>query len=90
MPWARQATLREVEARNHVFEKVLIAEARLIRGTVIRGIVTAFEWMRRSPRTFPLEILEDEAEALRFLNEHLTKDQAARSLPAGPVSRRNL
>ncbi len=73
---ARQVTLREVEARTHVFDKMLIAEARVVSGSVVRGIVTAFEWMRRRPRSFPLEVMEDEKAALRWLNEHLAADGA--------------
>ena len=71
---ARQVTLREVEARMHVFDKMLIAEARVVSGSVVRGIVTAFEWMRRRPRSFPLEVMEDEKAALRWLDEKLAAD----------------
>ena len=68
---ARQVTLREVEKRNATFERTLIAEARLVSGSLVRGIVTAFEWMRRAPRHFPLEVMEDEKEALRWLHAKL-------------------
>jgi hypothetical protein len=81
---ARQVTLREVESRQPLFDKLLIAEARIVSGSIVRGIVTAFEWMRKRPRAYPLEVLEDEKEGLRWLNEKLEAE--GRSLP--PVSMR--
>ena len=78
---ARQATLREVEARSEIFERTLIAEVRLVRGSLVRGIVTAFEWMRRGPRGFPMEVMESEREALRWLDEKLAADRRSHPPP---------
>jgi hypothetical protein len=82
---ARQVTLREVEARMPTVERVMIAEAILVSGRIVRGIVTAFEWMRKKPRTFPLEIMEDEDEAIAWLTQQLEAD--GRSLPPRRPSR---
>ncbi len=72
---ARRALMKEVAARQPLVGKRLVAEARMVSGPVVRGIVTAFEWLRPTPRTAPLYICENEVEAIHWLRPFL--DQIA-------------
>jgi hypothetical protein len=76
-PLLRQAASREAGARKAVVSRTVIAEAVLVTGPVVRGFVTAFEWMRPSARTFPLLVTESEKEARTWLAARLREDAKA-------------
>ncbi len=79
---ARRALMKEVAARQELVGTLLVAEARIVSGSVVRGLITAFEWIRPQPRVAPLYVCENEVEAIHWLRPFL--DQiAAGQTPGG-------
>ena len=77
----RRALMKEVAQRQPLVGKLLVAEARMVSGTVVRGIVTAFEWLRPSPRTAPLYTCENEVEAFHWLRPFLDSMSSQKAKP---------
>jgi hypothetical protein len=68
---ARRALMKEVSARQPLIGKLLVAEARIVSSPVVRGLISAFEWTRPTPRTAPFHVCENEIEARDWLRPYL-------------------
>jgi hypothetical protein len=77
----RKRVAEEVEKRRDAFERLLIAEVRVITSPLVRGVVTAFDWIVGSTFSRPVQNVATIAEAEAFLAE------AMRRRGLGPRSR---
>jgi hypothetical protein len=64
-----------VEARRGAFEAQLIAEARVVPNTLLRHVVTAFDWVQGVTFKRPLRNVESYAQAETWLREQLAQEQ---------------
>jgi len=87
----RRMAAEQVERRRAAFEKSLIVEARVVSGVVVRGIVTAFDWIIGASFSRPLANFDDWGDAERFVARYLPVREASAGRPgtAGPASRRD-
>ena len=81
---ARRALMKEVAARQPLIGKRLVAEARIVASPVIRGLISAFEWTRPTPRTAPFFVCENEVEARAWLRPYLEQITATTLQNAKP------
>jgi hypothetical protein len=63
----RRCAGEEVTKRAELFNRYTLAEARVVDNAVVRGLVTAFDWVTRSTLTVPTTIVATVAEAERWL-----------------------
>lgn len=76
-PAIRRAAIEEVESRRMLFNAMLLAEARVISGTVARGVVTAFDWVANRGWKRPLANFDTMERAEAFLLNALKGSQSA-------------
>jgi hypothetical protein len=74
-PRLRKILADEVEARRGAFEAQLIAEARVVPNTLLRHVVTAFDWVQGVTFKRPLRNVESYAQAETWLREQLAQEQ---------------
>jgi hypothetical protein len=72
-PKARKLVAEQVEQRRGLFERFLVAEARVVPHPVTRGFVTAFDWIVGSTFKRPVRNVADLAVAERWVVEELAK-----------------
>jgi hypothetical protein len=72
-PQVRRMAALEVEKRREVLQRLLIAEARVVTDPVVRGLVTAFDWVVGSTFTRPLRNVRSREEAETFLRAEIAK-----------------
>lgn len=73
-PTARRLIAEEVEKRRPAFDRLLVAEARVVGDRVVAGLVTAFDWVIGGTFERPVlnttSMVEAEAFALGHLGKH--------------------
>jgi hypothetical protein len=72
-PKVRKMIVDQVEKRRAHFERYLLAEARVVPHPLIRGMVTAFDWVIGATFKRPLRNVADLATAERWVIGELEK-----------------
>lgn len=69
----RQRAADEVSKRAFGYERSLVVEARVVPSTLIRNMVTAFEWLTRAKNSRPLRMFATRDEAVAWVVSELAK-----------------
>jgi hypothetical protein len=72
-PVLRKLAAEEVERRRAMFDRYLLAEARVVRDPLTRGIVTAFDWLVGNSFARPKRIVGEFAEAEAWIVRELRR-----------------